>query len=202
MMSDPYLILGVDRQANDAAIRLRYLTLVREFPPEQHPARFAEIRAAFERIQTIDARIRTIIFEEGRDETLGSVADAIAQKTTRPRIAFRHASGGDGPGMNADQIEAVLQDLRQWMQQASESIPMEELPAELGMDPLKLAEQFHGSASRSQPADKIDSRLSRAVWSGGRTTAHRLRGSSRPICERTRSTTTDPATGPSRTGCL
>jgi len=44
--------------------------------------------------------------------------------------------------MNADHIEAVLQDLRQWMQQASEPIPMEELPAEMGMDPLKLAEQF------------------------------------------------------------
>jgi len=89
MMNDPYLILGVDRQSNDAVIRQRYLTLVREFPPEQHPARFAEIRAAFERIQTIDARVRTIIFEEGRDETLGGVADAIAEQTTRPRIAFR-----------------------------------------------------------------------------------------------------------------
>jgi DnaJ-class molecular chaperone len=47
-MSDPFTVLGVDETADDAAIRRRYLALVRDFPPDQAPERFQEYRAAYE----------------------------------------------------------------------------------------------------------------------------------------------------------
>lgn len=45
---DPYLILGVPREASEAEIRARYLELVKQFPPDRAPDKFREIRAAFE----------------------------------------------------------------------------------------------------------------------------------------------------------
>ena len=50
-MTDPYDVLGVDRDADDEAIRRRYLELVRENPPERAPERFAEIREAYDRLR-------------------------------------------------------------------------------------------------------------------------------------------------------
>ena len=66
-MNDPYEVLGLDRTADETEIRRRYLELVREFPPDRAPERFAEIRAAYDeardptrllesRIFTMDAR--------------------------------------------------------------------------------------------------------------------------------------------------
>jgi curved DNA-binding protein CbpA len=47
-MRDPFTILGVGVDATDAEIRSRYLTLVREFPPDLEPDRFQAYRAAYE----------------------------------------------------------------------------------------------------------------------------------------------------------
>ena len=46
-MKDPFQILGLPQDATDDAIRVRYLTLVKEFSPERHPEKFAEIRKAY-----------------------------------------------------------------------------------------------------------------------------------------------------------
>ena len=46
-MTDPYAVLGLSPDSDDAAIRRRYLELVRQYTPEHHPKKFAEIRAAF-----------------------------------------------------------------------------------------------------------------------------------------------------------
>ena len=43
--------LGVSSAATAAEIRTRYLQLVREFPPDRAPERFAEIRAAFDELR-------------------------------------------------------------------------------------------------------------------------------------------------------
>lgn len=45
---DPFLILGLPREAGEAEIRARYLELVKQFPPDTAPDKFREIRAAFE----------------------------------------------------------------------------------------------------------------------------------------------------------
>ena len=45
-MNDPYVQLGLPPSADETEIRRRYLELVRQFPPDRAPERFAEIRAA------------------------------------------------------------------------------------------------------------------------------------------------------------
>lgn len=59
---NPYDVLGIDPPADDAAVRARYLELVREFPPEQHPERFAEINRAYAMIQDDEQRLRHTLF--------------------------------------------------------------------------------------------------------------------------------------------
>jgi len=47
-MRDPFTVLGVAEDADDAEIRRRYLALVRDFPPDRDPDRFREYRAAYD----------------------------------------------------------------------------------------------------------------------------------------------------------
>ncbi len=47
MGTNPFAVLGVADDANEATIRARYLELVKEFPPDREPDRFREIQAAY-----------------------------------------------------------------------------------------------------------------------------------------------------------
>jgi hypothetical protein len=49
--ADPFAVLGVAEDAGDEAIKRRYLTLVRRFPPDREPERFQAYRRAYERIR-------------------------------------------------------------------------------------------------------------------------------------------------------
>src|SRR6476661_5346119 len=68
MPADPFMTLGVPLDATDADIRKRYLELTVQFPPEQHPDRFAAIRAAYEKVRTLDAPAAA---ESGDPDPLG-----------------------------------------------------------------------------------------------------------------------------------
>ncbi len=59
---NPYLILGVPRDADDARIRQAYLDAVKDATPETHPARFKEIAAAYEKIKDETSRHRYELF--------------------------------------------------------------------------------------------------------------------------------------------
>lgn len=61
-LENPYLVLGVERTADDRAIKKAYVALVRKFPPEKHPEDFKRIRAAYELLLNADARAR---FDDG-----------------------------------------------------------------------------------------------------------------------------------------
>ncbi len=75
-MSDPYEVLGLSRQADEAAARRRYLELVREFSPERAPERFAAIRAAYDQVRDPTRRLESQIFElEARDSVEAIVED-------------------------------------------------------------------------------------------------------------------------------
>jgi curved DNA-binding protein CbpA len=84
-MIEPYATLGLPMDADDAAIRARYLELVRQFPPEQSPERFAAIRAAYECLRDRDGRLRYRLFEAGRHETLDACIEEMACRTPRRR---------------------------------------------------------------------------------------------------------------------
>jgi len=49
--TNPFVVLGVPQDADEAMIRARYLELVKAFPPDREPERFREVRAAFEAVQ-------------------------------------------------------------------------------------------------------------------------------------------------------
>jgi curved DNA-binding protein CbpA len=67
-MNDPYELLGVTRDADDAEIRRRYLELVREFSPERAPERFAAIREAYDELRDPLKRLKAQLFAlETRD---------------------------------------------------------------------------------------------------------------------------------------
>ena len=60
---NPYLVLGVPRDANDACIRRAYLDAVKIDTPETHPARFKEIAAAYDKIKDETSRCRYELFD-------------------------------------------------------------------------------------------------------------------------------------------
>jgi len=50
MSDDPFAVLGLDENADDDAIRRRYLALVRDWPPDREPERFQALRRAYEAV--------------------------------------------------------------------------------------------------------------------------------------------------------
>jgi curved DNA-binding protein CbpA len=73
-MSDPYEVLDLPRSADEVATRRRYLELVRQFPPDRDPSRFAEIRAAYDQLRDPVRRLESQIFEVDSGETLSAIA--------------------------------------------------------------------------------------------------------------------------------
>jgi len=61
-MSDPYETLSLTQDASEAEIRRRYLELVREFPPDRAPERFAAVHAAYEALRDPARRLQTQLF--------------------------------------------------------------------------------------------------------------------------------------------
>ena|ERR1700728_3869970 len=50
MSDDPFAVLGLDENADDDAIKRRYLALVRTWPPDREPERFQALRSAYEAV--------------------------------------------------------------------------------------------------------------------------------------------------------
>ena len=84
-MTDPYAVLGLPPDSDDEAVRRRYLELVRHFPPEQAPERFAAVRAAYESLRDRDARLRRRLFEGGRQHMIEAIIEEVACRSPRRR---------------------------------------------------------------------------------------------------------------------
>lgn len=88
-MPDPYTILGMPPDADDEAIRRRYLELTRQFPPEQHPERFAAVRGAYEKVKDLEARVRYRLFEAGKEDTIEAIIEEAACRVSRKRVGLQ-----------------------------------------------------------------------------------------------------------------
>jgi curved DNA-binding protein CbpA len=62
-MRDPYLILGLAPDADDAAVERAYHDGIRRCPPERDAARFAALRAAYEQLRTRRDRLAHDLFD-------------------------------------------------------------------------------------------------------------------------------------------
>jgi curved DNA-binding protein CbpA len=87
-MADPYEVLGLSDDADDAAIRSRYLELVRQYSPEHHPERFAAVRAAYESLRDLDTRLRHRLFEAGNRDTIETILEEIECRSPRRRLSL------------------------------------------------------------------------------------------------------------------
>ena len=87
-MSDPYAVLDLPADADDEAIRRRYLELVREYPPDHHPEKFARVRAAYEALKDLNTRLRRRFFERGRHESLDVLIEEVACRSPRRRVTL------------------------------------------------------------------------------------------------------------------
>jgi curved DNA-binding protein CbpA len=88
VVNDPYSVLDLPGDADDDAIRRKYLELVRRFPPEQNPERFAEVRAAYEALKDINSRVRHRLFERGRKESIDTLIEEMACRSPRQRVSL------------------------------------------------------------------------------------------------------------------
>ena len=73
-MSDPYEVLGLPTHADEVEIRRRYLELVRQFPPDRAPERFAAIRAAYDEVRDPARRLEAQLFETATSDSLDAIA--------------------------------------------------------------------------------------------------------------------------------
>ena len=88
-MPDPYTTLGIPPDADDEAIRRRYLELTRQFTPEHNPERFAAVRAAYEKVKDLDSRMRYRLYEAGREDTIDALIEEAACRTPRRRTGLK-----------------------------------------------------------------------------------------------------------------
>ena len=88
-MADPYAVLELPPDADDVAIRRRYLELVRRFPPEQNPEKFSAVRAAYESLRDLDTRLCHRLFEVGRHETIDAIIEELTCRSGRPRVSLK-----------------------------------------------------------------------------------------------------------------
>jgi curved DNA-binding protein CbpA len=87
-MTDPYQELGLPADSDDETIRRRYLQLVREFSPEQHPERFAAVRRAYESLKDLNTRLQYRLFEAGKNDSVDALIEELACRSPRRRLSL------------------------------------------------------------------------------------------------------------------
>jgi curved DNA-binding protein CbpA len=86
-MSDPYEILGIPRNADETVVRQRYLELVREFPPDQAPERFAAIHRAYSALRDPAERVHNQIFRfDHPDDSFDRIIADLRERLTVARL--------------------------------------------------------------------------------------------------------------------
>jgi curved DNA-binding protein CbpA len=72
---NPFEILGIPFDADDAAVRSAYLELVRRYPPERAPEKFKVINAAYQTLKDEKSRLHYHLFN--RDSEIRSPLEAL-----------------------------------------------------------------------------------------------------------------------------
>lgn len=85
-MSDPYEVLGLPAQADEAEIRRRYLDLVRQFPPDRAPERFAAIHAAYDAVRDPARRLEAQLFRVASTDSIDALVADLRARLTEARL--------------------------------------------------------------------------------------------------------------------
>ncbi len=112
---DPYVILGVSRQATDATIAAAYRDLARRYHPdlagERATPMMIRINAAFDAIRTAKRRLE---FASEDGWSAGPAAPADAAPAPRRTSARRPSATGSPPPRTAPAADAGQRDRPQW----------------------------------------------------------------------------------------
>ncbi|MBK5930728.1 molecular chaperone DnaJ [Halochromatium salexigens] len=107
-MSDPFLTLGIDPDADDAAVEAAYRSAIKRNPPDREPAAFQTVREAYERVRTQRDRIAYRLFETEPPQPL----DLLRRAEARRHTVAPDAGAGDEPASNRPAPELIKALLR------------------------------------------------------------------------------------------
>lgn len=85
-MNDPYQVLGVRPGCSEEEIRQRYLTLVRQHPPERDPQQFAAIRQAYEKLRDPVERLKGELFVTETEDSIDAVMNDLYGRLSGVRL--------------------------------------------------------------------------------------------------------------------
>jgi curved DNA-binding protein CbpA len=85
-VADPYKVLGIGPDADEATLRRRYLELVRQYPPEKCPQQFAEIREAYDDARDPETRLQKLLFGANAEESLDDIVADVRVSVQSARI--------------------------------------------------------------------------------------------------------------------
>jgi len=85
-MSDPYEVLGLEPESGDVEIRRRYLELVRQYPPDRHADRFAEIHKAYDQLCDPQKRLEARLFGVKTDDSMDAITAELRRRVRAARI--------------------------------------------------------------------------------------------------------------------
>jgi curved DNA-binding protein CbpA len=88
VVTDPYAVLGLTPDASDEVIRKKYLELVRTFTPEQQPAKFTQVHAAYEALKDLNTRLRRRFFELRRPDSIEAIIEEYSCRSPRRRMSL------------------------------------------------------------------------------------------------------------------
>lgn len=88
-MNDPYKVLGLAPDADDEAVRRRYLELVKQYPPGQDAGRFNEVRKAYEQLRDLATRVRHRLFEIADNDSIEKITEELACQSSRRRVPLK-----------------------------------------------------------------------------------------------------------------
>ena len=74
------------RFAGETEIRRRYLELVRAFPPDRAPERFAAIRAAYDEVRDPARRLALQLFEPHQGDSLEAITADVRARLAAARL--------------------------------------------------------------------------------------------------------------------
>src|SRR3954471_17081067 len=85
-MNDPFEVLSLPPNADEAEVRRHYLELVREFSPDRAPERFAAIRAAYDQVRDPVRRLEAQLFRVGTSDSLEAQAEDLRRRLREARV--------------------------------------------------------------------------------------------------------------------
>ena len=102
-MPDPFLILGIEPDADDAAVEAAYRGAIKRYPPDRAPAAFQAVREAYERVRTQRDRVAYRLFATEPPQPID-----ILRRAEAKRRADEQAAGESGGRPDAELIKALL----------------------------------------------------------------------------------------------